>query len=312
MRDLFIHVGAHKTGTTAVQMTLAGLGAGLRSHGLTYPRSNWYHHSQHRLAFAMKGQKDPKAGDTPDLATEVAALNTAIAKADTDKVLISSEVFFSVPPAQIAALAAQIEGARVHVIAFVRRPDTFLISMYNQKIKGPVNSFAKPISSFVKDPLSIDADIAFATCIGNWTEVFGLAQTHLCIYEDGPPLAQILAAMDLPRDALEAAPFVNQSVPGAVIEAMRLSKITGMAPKKRARLHKTATKLFKGRPPLTLSGDDRRAILAALEPQTDALFAAFERPNPYAAAVFRDDPADPAGRSTLNMRDMMAVIDDLI
>lgn len=313
MRDLFVHIGAHKTGTTAVQQTLSTSRSELMRCGVTYPKINWYHYSQHRLAFAMKGISDPERGDTPRLDREVAKLNDAIAGAETDKILISSEELFSAKISQIAQFAELLEGVKVHVIGFVRRPDTFLISMYNQKAKHPGNRFQRGINAFVADPYAIDADISFYTCFRNWASVFGLSQLHLCTYEAGDPLAQILRIVGLAPDVLSmSGPRINQSVPGAVIEIMRLSKLIGMHPEKQAALYKLAVDQFASYPSFSLSNADRRAILEALEPETSELFSAFGRENPYLVSNVELAPENDAPQQNLRLRDMMALVDRLL
>ncbi|WP_425093858.1 hypothetical protein [Tropicimonas sp. S265A] len=311
-KKLFIHIGAHKTGTTAIQQTCANQARALRDLGVLYPKVNWYHYAQHRLAFALKRSPDPARGDIPDLPVELDALNSAIARARTDKILISSEEFFSAPEPQIRLFAKGLQGATPRIVAFVRRPDAFLMSMYNQKAKHPGNQFCRPITPFIATPDQIDPDIRVHTCLSAWATVFGTEAISLCLYEDGPPLARVLQIMGLPGEAIAPAQRVNPSVPGAVIEAMRLSKLIGMDPDKQKKLYHLAQKEFTKAPPYHVSSRDRRAVLQAMAPETGALFAAFGRENPYEATTCPVPEDPPEAAPNLRMRDLMQLVDRLM
>ncbi|WP_397544404.1 hypothetical protein [Roseovarius salis] len=65
MPTLLIHIGAHKTGTTALQRAFEQNTAVLAAHGVTYPRTNWFHFAQHRLAFLWRRQQELELGVSP-------------------------------------------------------------------------------------------------------------------------------------------------------------------------------------------------------------------------------------------------------
>ena len=90
--ELTIHIGPHKTGTTAIQAAFSHSAAALRRQGVLYPKRHWRQQAHHRLAFALKGKEMP-GGDTPDLGAELEALCHTLAEAKGEKVLISSEEF---------------------------------------------------------------------------------------------------------------------------------------------------------------------------------------------------------------------------
>ena len=305
---LTIHIGPHKTGTTALQTACASGARALAKAGVLYPRVCWHRPAQHRLAFASKGRKMPGGGAVPDFGTEVRALATALAAARTRRALISSEELFACPPEAIAQLGEALRGVAVEILTFLRRPDDFLVSSWNQKIRQPGNGFSAPIRRFVADPLQFAPEIDYARCVGNWADAFGDASIRLEVYEDGPPLPRTLAFLDCPPDLLPDLTGVNRSVPGAVAECMRHAKLAGLASDTQRRLLKRATDVFADRPDFHLSSEDRRAVLAALEPANDALFRRFGRENPFTPGSV----AETEDRLNLTHGDLMHLIGALL
>lgn len=309
MTTLTLHIGAHKTGTTAVQHYCDTHRAALEAQGVLYPQTNWYHHAQHRLAFPFKNMTDPARGDRPDFETELAELNGAIAATACDRVLVSSEEFFSWPAHAIAALRDGLRVDRVRILAVLRRPDDFLLSMYNQKAKTPGNSYAFPIARFVGEPETIDPDIDYRACVRRWIDGFGLEAVSLHCYEDGSPLDAVLGALGLapaaPGTVLEQ---INRSVPGAVIEVMRRAKERRLPAETQKELFHAALGAFRDSAPLVLSAAERRAIVARMAPGYEELFGLFDRPNRYAPDMLDLEPPV-VGRPPVSSRDIDAFID---
>lgn len=311
MREIVIHIGAHKTGTTSLQSCFDDNAHALQNAGVLYPRSNWYHHSQHRLAFAMKGMRDPKTGKIPDLAGEIAALNAAMAAGGCEKVFISSEEFFSCPAEAIAALKDGLKVDNVRIVATLRRPDTLLVSMYNQKVKQPGNRFARGIKAFVQDPLLLDRDMDFLGCMTPWIDTFGAPNVTVLFYENGSSITQMLGVLGLPEDTLPLPDRLNESVPGVVIELMRIAKFNHMAPAEQTKLYQLALREMADRPPYFLGDADRRAILRTLLPSIKILFKQLGIENPYRLVHYEPQGED-AQRPNVNFADMMQLIDHLL
>lgn len=304
--ELTIHIGPHKTGTTAIQTAFAGAAATLRRRGVLYPRVNWMFPAQHRLAFALKGKPLP-GGERPDATQELDALSRVLDRFGGRAVLLSSEEFFACPPDAIARLHARVGPARI--VTFLRKPDDFLLSCYNQKTKQPGNGFSVPVSRFIDDPRRIAPEMDYRTCVTAWADVFGDEATRVELYEDGPPLArlrQLMGTGDLPCDP-PGRP--NASVPGPVVELMRHAKAIGMDDRRQKRLFVRARDAFAASPPFDISADDRAPILAAMESDLDCLFARFGRANPYPAPA-PSSAAPPPPNATI--RDAMRLLESLL
>ena len=303
--ELTIHIGPHKTGTTAIQAAFSQSAAALRRQGVLYPKRHWRQQAHHRLAFALKGKEMP-GGDTPDLGAELEALCHTLAEAKDEKVLISSEEFFTCSADAVSRLHAAL-NVPVKIVCFLRRPDSFLVSCYNQKIKQPGNGFAAPISKYLKAPRTIAPEMDYLGAVGTWADVFGDAAMQIEIYEDGPPLARLRQHLGLNGQPAEPHQKLNASVPGVVAEIMRHAKAAGLCEGKQRKLLARARQVYDGYPPFYVSDEDRRAVNAEMEDDLNRLFARFGRENPFAPAAYA--PKQQTRDYNLTMRDMMQLLD---
>ena len=305
---LFLHIGPHKTGTTAIQTCFADNASALRRKGVLYPKCNWAYPAQHRLAFAMKDKVNPIDGSRPDFTAELEALCSALEKSHLPRAFLSSEEFFASPKNRIAALKAALPVQKVTILAYPRRPDTFLLSCYNQKTKQVGNGFAAPIARFLREPRKIAPEIDYLACITAWADVFD--DEHLVIrpFDAGSPLDDILQHLNIPT--LGAQKTLNQSVPGAVVEVMRLAKVQDMDVAQQRKLFAKASEVFAGWPPFCVPDVDRLRIIETFERDNDALFARFGQKNPYRAAAF--EPTLSAPQQNITVHDLTKLISTLL
>lgn len=230
----------------------------------------------------MKGMKDPTTGADCNYKSEIDELNAEIESAPNNStIFISSEEFFSAPVEKITELRDNVACDAVRIIAFVRSPDDLFLSFYNQNTKEPRNSFFKTVSSLIDNPLNINPDMHMGECVLNWAGVFGNESVSLHCYEDASPLEVILNALKLPSETITAPARINESVPAAVVEIMRLSKYFAMSLEARIDLYTAANRIFAGSPRVFLAKEDRQKILKAAQRDLDGLFSGFGRQNPY-------------------------------
>lgn len=285
-KTLYIHIGAHKTATTTIQRAFWENRAMLAGQGVLYPETNHYHYAQHRLGFALGGRRDPARGDVPDLATEMRDLGAAMAASRCRRVFVSSETMFSVPEKRIEAMKQELGNARVVILAFVRRQDDYLLSLYNQNVKQSGNGFSKPLRHFVNDPRSINREISYLPALRRWRKAFGRASVRLFRYEDADPLDTVLDVLSVPPGLIERPEPANPSVHWGVIELVRWVKLLGLPPawQEFAR-EQSAARLFlgRGRPPLSQA--QRRRILAQFDTENDRMFRSFGMENTYRSEI---------------------------
>jgi hypothetical protein len=306
---LFIHIGAHKTGTTSIQMAMEDSGQALAAAGFIYPRCCWYHHAQHRLAFALKTMRDPAAGDTPEFASELADLQRALAEAKAGRALISSEEFFALKDDAVARLAGGLKQYEVAIIAFVRRPDELFLSSYNQNAKQPGNRFFKPLHQHLANPAAVTADIDYLEHIGTWAAHFGKDNIHLAVYEEGDVTDTICAILAIDASRLNRpAVAANASVSGKTLELMRQLKSLGASAEIQKAVLPQAAALFPpGAGGARMPAEFRLEILKRYAAQNQALFAMMGgRENPYDPA--RIGLAEEGPPEQLSKRDLAELI----
>ena len=306
--ELTIHIGSHKTGTTALQVAFAKASAALKREGLLYPKTQWRQTAHHRLAFALKGKSVPR-GDQPDLDGEIAKLMSALNAFHGGQALISSEEFFTCKEDALHALKTAL-GMPVRVVCFLRRPDTFLVSCYNQKIKQPGNGFFPPIAKFLKNPRAIAPEMDYLSALSTWADVFGDAAITLETYEAASPLARMCAILGLETRLDDLDQQVNASVPGAVVETMRRAKAFGVSESKQRKLLARTREVYQGYPPYFVSNEDRRAVLAEMEDDMEVLFQRFGRTNPFRVEDFV--PVQQDETSNINLHDMTRLVASLV
>ncbi|WGL53265.1 hypothetical protein P5P86_05420 [Nocardioides sp. BP30] len=166
-----VHIGPHKTGTTAIQGAFADARARLGEYGVHYPGDQW---QVYRPALALTGTAghrgtgavDPEAW--PRLVRE-------IERYGEDRVLISSESFSRAEPDRIARLRDDLGPERVQIVRMIRRYDTLLPSLWQQRI---VDGYDRHWQRYVGRPLNAPEGqfwerFGFATITRRWAEVVG-------------------------------------------------------------------------------------------------------------------------------------------
>jgi hypothetical protein len=133
-KTVFIHIGAHKTGTTAIQAYFSRHRRHLLARGLLYPAAgipSHYtgHHYLPRLFHPAK-RRPPEAADS------VRAMAREIRESPAEAVLISSEILENprAPTAEVAR-ALGLDRCRCVVVLYVRRQDDLFASAYASRIK---------------------------------------------------------------------------------------------------------------------------------------------------------------------------------
>lgn len=225
-KRLYLHIGSHKTATTFLQNSLHHNRDRLAGLGLLYPRAGQIWQAHFKLCWALKdpAQKDvplDRLGDWPALLEEIDAA------AEPAAVLSAEEFGLGLDVARLEPLKARYEVA---VIFYLRSPDSYLQSFYNQFVKDFRNREARRIDTYLaeQEPHFLDTSQILAP----WAALFGPAAIRLRLYgreflPDGiladflraldrtnwpdfaPPDASIQHKTSLPPDALDYLRLTN-------------------------------------------------------------------------------------------------------
>lgn len=195
-KKLFLHIGLHKTGTSAIQHVLYHAHDALKERGILYPKSvAWDDHSHHSLLFPFWRDDD----FTP----EFDKLQDEIRRAGCDTVIVSSELFpnayqqrtFPALWQSVSALADDVE-----VIIYVRRQDRLAASVFKQWCKSDDLKLAMSPKDFIAETSRINMN--FESYCAGWSKLPEVSKLHFRSYdhEKRDLIGSFLEILGLPRD----------------------------------------------------------------------------------------------------------------
>jgi hypothetical protein len=125
---LILHIGTHKTGTSALQTYLGNRAKHLDARGIHYLRSGRAAgKAHHELSWAIRGRKGSPMSSWDDTRAELANHRDATN-------VISSEAFWFTDP---KAVKEQLgDAGETRVVIYLRRQDKYLQSLYKQTVVG--------------------------------------------------------------------------------------------------------------------------------------------------------------------------------
>lgn len=132
--EVLLHVGVHKTGTTALQAALFDARTSLRGQGVAYPGKARSHY-MHGLAAIGRRRGWANGGAVPR-STLWTDLIASTAKAADKRVIISGESFCEANEEQAGEIVAALGGQRVKVIITLRPLEQLLPSTWQQYVKA--------------------------------------------------------------------------------------------------------------------------------------------------------------------------------
>jgi hypothetical protein len=233
---ILLHLGFHKTGTTALQSTFAASRPALLEHGVLYPGRRRSHHpaamamTERTWGVGREGGWDPDPRDWDRLARA--------ATRHRGRVLISSESFALTSDEAAARMVADLGAQRVHVVFTMRPMAALLSSSWQQYLKsGWTTTYEQWLAQIVAE-LEPGARRSgfwlrndYPAIVGRWAGLVGAQRVHLvCL--DGADRGFLLRTfrelLDLPEGVPdEQAADSNRSMTAAEAELLRsLNEVT--------------------------------------------------------------------------------------
>lgn len=224
--DRLLHIGPHKTGSTAIQVAMFTSRDRLAEHGVYYP-----------------GRKSRRGGASVQMFRAVAAgggatpLWDALVREVTRagegrRVCVSDERFGKATPDQAARIVGDLGGGRAHVLAVARAYDRYLPSQWQERVKAGVTDSYEDWLRIVLDPGRSHSERRnvwhahdTGALIERWTALVDPARFTLVVAEEGdrtqlPRVFEDLLA--LPRGVIELDPAQsNEGLSLAQVEALR-------------------------------------------------------------------------------------------
>jgi hypothetical protein len=160
MKQVFLHIGTHKTGTTSLQFFMHKNRQRLVELGYLYPSQSQTHQN---LAFTL--MNDPRANYQTETWEETIS---EIDSKNSDKIIISSEAFLESGKLEFIELVAEkLKKYQTKIIIYLRRQDQKIESNYNQNLKTGV--FIGSADSYIQKTGTPN----YLKIINDWSQFFG-------------------------------------------------------------------------------------------------------------------------------------------
>jgi len=174
-KEIFLHIGFPKTGTSAIQKFLSTNKKKFENAGVLYPNSGLTEYAGHvglARAAQMKALNPFKI-----LISEIDA-------SPCQKVVISSEYFFMLEPKKIEFLYEKLSQYKVVIIVYLRRQDRRIESGYLQVLRDIDFRFTGNIDDYIaflkKHPKRTD----YFQFLESWSKVFSMDAMRVRVYEE--------------------------------------------------------------------------------------------------------------------------------
>lgn len=162
-KRLIVHIGMHKTGTSALQQLLARERGALAARGICYPHTDRPPFPNRRKHRSLWGAlvAGPKA-----FAREKARLLAEFAASGADTLVLSEEGLSSPRLGLLEPMRSFADVFEVEVVCLLRRQDRFLEGFWNQRCKTGLET--RHIDAFVRAP-GPRARIDYAALLAFWS-----------------------------------------------------------------------------------------------------------------------------------------------
>ena len=165
INELYVHIGIHKTGSTALQIFLLNNRKFLKNLSCFYPRRGVFFGPGHaNIAFQiLKNEKyyNNNATSLDDIVSELKA-------SDMEKAILSSEIFCQFNGENVVEFKEALDFVEnIKIICFVRRQDELFYSWWQESVKhGSIKDFNEAYILFEKI-------FDYNKIIKPWANVFG-------------------------------------------------------------------------------------------------------------------------------------------
>lgn len=171
--DVILHIGAPKTGSSALQNFCLNNREQLAKAGYYYPEhgfdTNGISGGHSRLGISLRDKQDA-------IAEQIFKEYIEEAKRRNQILLLSAESFYGLPK----VVKALTDGFKCRVVCFFRDPAEYVVSIYNQSVKRHYNTVK--LETFCHRILSTESHQASGLLIYDWADHFGMENISVLEY----------------------------------------------------------------------------------------------------------------------------------
>jgi hypothetical protein len=183
-RQLILHIGYPKTGTTALQSFWHLNAAFLRDNALLYPQAGRVHTAHYGYSYRLGLHDGDTRFDVSELDEMISCLRAEMDQNGVNRALLSSEVF--IKAADPETVRTVFEGFDVKILVYLRRHDHLLESGYSQSVRSsPSPPWDSSIGSFILHQLGAGQfSYDYLALLRRWSEVFGKSNMMIRAYQE--------------------------------------------------------------------------------------------------------------------------------
>lgn len=183
---LIIHIGWHKTGSTALQKFCLKNSAALVSQKVIIPETGLLTVAHHRIPWSVQHEKrNPWAhssGHSHEDASLVESMLAECRARGATTAIISSEEFCTLTEEEIRILGTFLVAEDVTIVAYLRSQDELLDSFYRMLVRWSERRICDDFDEFMEGLLE-SAFLNYYDNISRWSQVFGTERIVLRKYD---------------------------------------------------------------------------------------------------------------------------------
>jgi hypothetical protein len=243
--QLILHVGFHKSGTSALQESLHIQRQELLENGISYPAIGYTgRKAHHRIAWALTQKPwgwKTRGGETTPY-RHFSRIIGRINRSKVKKIILSTEFFSELTAEQIQKIKLAVKNRDVKIFFTIRPLAKILASSYQQYLKYGIKAdYEKWLHAVLDEPGVAKLTPTFwkrhqhAEVIQRWSDVFGPESVTLIVADETRPdflYEAVNSYLELPEGLLKAQPTgTNRSL--SMEEVSLLLEINNRFPKDR-------------------------------------------------------------------------------
>lgn len=223
---LILHIGSQRAGSSSLQRSLRDARDALLGAGILYA-------SLERGSHPFKHLSVSRAALSSDAAVQQAERDALLAEFNASgahTLILSEESLWGADHACLSFFAPLKAHFQLDVVAFLRRPDFYIESLYNQALRAVRDGEQRPIDQYWREP-AVRSRIEYHRILGEWRQVAD--QVHAIELGQTPEQTGLVASffqrLGLSMDPLPVETVARPSPDGQAVLAMRVMREAGVS-----------------------------------------------------------------------------------